>query len=90
MFGSNLVSNIAPYGGSGWVRLGLSEGNGGHALRPATNGGVLHGLPATGFEAYNVINANANPGMLSNYGGVFRHRASRNCTNDATDTGACS
>jgi hypothetical protein len=41
---------------------------------------VLNGLPATGFEAFNVINANAQPGQLANYNGLFRHRASRSCT----------
>jgi hypothetical protein len=38
---------------------------------------------------YNVINANANPGLLANYSGMFRHRASRSCTTTGTDT-ACS
>jgi hypothetical protein len=40
----------------------------------------MHGLPATGFEAFNVINSDAQPGLLANYGGLFRHRASRSCT----------
>jgi hypothetical protein len=49
-------------------------------MRPAGNGVVMHGLPTTGFQAYNIINANAQPGLLANYGGLFRHRASRSCT----------
>jgi hypothetical protein len=28
----------------------------------------------------NVINANAAPGKLANYSGVYRHRAHRSCT----------
>ena len=60
--------------------LDLASGDGGHSMRPAGNGVVMHGLPTTGFEAYNIINANAQPGLLANYGGLFRHRASRSCT----------
>jgi hypothetical protein len=40
---------------------------------------TFNGLPVTGYAGYNVINANANPGLLANYGGLFRHRASRSC-----------
>lgn len=90
VFGSELVRNIAPYGDSGWLWLGLADGDGGHALRPSLEGGVVHGLPVTGFEAFNVINSNAAPGVLANYGAVFRHRASRTCTNAGTADGACS
>jgi hypothetical protein len=34
----------------------------------------LHGLPVTGFMVYNVVNANASPGILANYSGAFPHR----------------
>ena len=87
VFGSHLVSNIPPFGDAGWLKLDLASGDGGHAMRPAGNGAVLSGLPATGFEAINVINANAAPGKLANYSGVYRHRASRACTNGGN---ACS
>ena len=89
VFGSFLRPNIPPYGTDGWLALDLFSGDGGHRLP----GGVepdgvtavtMNGLPATGFMAYNVINANANPGLLANYGGLFRHRASRSCTNGGT------
>ncbi|GAA0714178.1 hypothetical protein [Dokdonella soli] len=80
VFGSKLVSNIPPYGGAGWMQLDLASGDGGHALRPAANGDVLHGLPVTGFMVYNVINANAQPGKLANYGGLFSHRAGVSCS----------
>ncbi|HEY6940284.1 hypothetical protein [Dokdonella sp.] len=81
VFGSHLVSNIPPYGDAGWLRLDLASGDGGHSMRAAASGAVLSGLPVTGFEAINVINANAAPGKLANYSGVYRHRASRACTN---------
>jgi len=89
VLGSNLRANIVPYGDAGWLKLDLASGDGGHAMVPADNNGyVLHGLPATGFYAYNVINANAAPGKLANYNGLFRHRASRVCTVD--NGAACS
>lgn len=40
----------------------------------------LHGLPVTGFMVYNVINANAQPGRLANYSGLFRHVGTLRCT----------
>lgn len=80
VFGSVLRANIIPYGDAGWLRLDMASGDGGHSMRPAGNGVVMHGLPTTGFQAYNIINANAQPGLLANYGGLFRHRASRSCT----------
>ncbi len=83
VFGSHLRPNVPPYGTDGWMDLDLATGDGGHALpggETATGAVSFNGLPATGFMAYNVINANANPGLLANYGGLFRHRASRSCT----------
>jgi hypothetical protein len=40
---------------------------------------TLYGLPVTGFMAYNVINTNAQPGLLANYSGVFANRAGVTC-----------
>jgi hypothetical protein len=89
VLGSTLVSNIPPYGNDGWVRLGFAAGDAGsHTLRADALGQVLTGLPATGFMGYNVVNANVTAGVLANYGGLFRHRASRTCT--STTTVACS
>jgi hypothetical protein len=89
VFGSFLRPNIPPYGTDGWLALDLFSGDGGHVLPggvepDGVTGVTLNGLPATGFMAYNVINANANPGLLANYGGLFRHRASRSCTSGGT------
>jgi hypothetical protein len=36
-----------------------------------------------------VINTNANPGMLANYSGVWRHRTHRSCSANGADP-ACS
>lgn len=83
VLGSVLNPNVAPYGVAGWLKLGLS-GNG-HVLYDGVSpdlGAVnLSGLPATGFMVYNLVNENANSaGVLANYAGLFRHRASRSCT----------
>ncbi|NCT66774.1 MAG: hypothetical protein GXC76_03915 [Rhodanobacteraceae bacterium] len=86
VLGSKLFKSVNPFGPNGWAVMNLSAGDGGaHVL----GGGVaadgvtpiaIPGLPATGFYANNVINANAQPGKLSNYSGVWRHRAHRSCT----------
>ena len=89
VFGSFLRPNVPPYGNDGWMALDLFSGDGGHMLpggieSDGTTAVTLNGLPVTGFMAYQVINANAQPGLLANYGGLFRHRASRSCTNGGT------
>ena len=48
-------------------------------MRPASGGDAFYGLPAIGFAATNYINANVTPGVLSNYSGVYPHRASASC-----------
>ncbi|WP_395684247.1 hypothetical protein [Dokdonella sp.] len=86
VFGSHLRPNITPLGEAGWLDLGLNDAIEPHALgtgvavAPATGAVVFNGLPATGFMSYNIINANAQPGKLANYGSLFRHRANRSCT----------
>ncbi len=80
VLGSNLVSAyVPPYGSDGWASMDLASGDGGHQFRPAASGVILSGLPATGFMVYNVINANAQPGMLANYGGTFAYRSTVSC-----------
>ena len=37
----------------------------------------LVGLPVTGFWVERFINANAEPGKIANYGGIFQHKATR-------------
>jgi hypothetical protein len=48
------------------------------------NAVTLLGLPVTGFMAYNVINTNAQPGLLANYSGVFANRATASCSGSST------
>jgi hypothetical protein len=73
---------LPPVGGSGYIDLLLNPGNrhllaGGETVDGST--AYLHGLPVTGFMVYNVINTNAQPGRLANYGGLFPHRTTMSC-----------
>ena len=98
VFGSVLTALfIQSFGGDGAVALDLASGDGGHALPGGvdTQGRdvILNGLPATGFMSYNIINTQAQPGMLANYGGSFHHRTTMSCVGpadecDATNSGA--
>ncbi len=81
VLGSRLVTNLPPFANAGWLRLSLDDARQPHALRESSDGDVYRGLPATGFQAVNYINANAAPGMLSNYSATFRHRVMRACVN---------
>jgi hypothetical protein len=87
VLGSTLVTNVKPFAAAGWMRLGMNPAAQPHFSRASIDLDVYAGLPATGFEAVNYVNANVAPGVLSNYSGLFRHRASRACTNG---TAACS
>lgn len=90
VFGSTLVTTLPAVGEAGRIHLNLSDNTApgattGHVLRTGTlffsfaleppGIGNVAGLPATGFMAYNIINANAQPGKLANYSAAFRHRA---------------
>ena len=88
VFGSVLTSlNVPPYGGSGAVTLNFLTGSVNHQLPGGIdsdgNEVTLIGLPATGFMSYNIINTQAQPGMLANYGGSFHHRATMTCIGPA-------
>jgi len=75
----------------GWLELSfpVNEQTGrepGFASSPVagdTDVDVYDGLPATGFEAVNVINSNVTAGVLANYSGFFKHRGSRSITPSA-------
>jgi hypothetical protein len=45
---------------------------------------MLTGLPALGFVAYNIVNANAQHGVLANYGGTFPLRETFFCQGPAS------
>ncbi len=91
VLGSTLTySALDPNGGSGFTQLDLYSGDGGHILDggvdPAGNAMLVGGLPAVGFMVYNVINADAQPQLLANYGGSFAHKATASCIGAAPCT----
>ncbi len=78
---------------SGYMRLAL--GNTPHLGRPSLEGHRMVGLPVSGFSAQTVTNATLvdaqGTNVLSNYGGLFRHRGPQECQTmvDGGATQAC-
>jgi hypothetical protein len=82
VFGSETYGmSVAPTGEAGHIALDFS-GNA-HVLEggrtPDGKTVTLSGLPVTGFMAYNIVNANAQHGVLANYGGTFALRGTESC-----------
>jgi hypothetical protein len=85
VLGSALDSMVLVAAGeSGNASMRFSDSNAAHVLA----GGIdpqhgeeirLHGLPVAGFMVYNIVNADAEPGVLANYSGAFPHRRSVDC-----------
>jgi hypothetical protein len=91
VLGSQLASNVdvrADGLSQGWLRLAFNTTAQAHLLSPSSEGEVFAGLPATGFAITNYVNANAAPGRLANYSGLWHHKGSRSCV--ATGGAACS
>jgi len=80
VLGSSLATNISAFADAGTMSLDLANGGDESHAITVPDGRVLHGLPATGFMVYNIINANAAPGKLANYGGTFPYRSTVSCT----------
>ena len=81
VLGSELDSLALAVNESGSAIMRLSDTSGARVLRgtldlPNGQDLSLHGLPVTGFMVYNIVNANAAPGVLANYSGAFPHRRS--------------
>ncbi|MGN6518966.1 MAG: hypothetical protein ACTHK2_06045 [Dokdonella sp.] len=75
VFASRLATYLYPYQESGHTRLQprYFRAMEGVDLSPSQQGHVcVSGVPAVGFLAYNLVNANAQPGRLANYGGIYR------------------
>ncbi|HVV95786.1 MAG TPA: hypothetical protein VHC92_01465 [Rhodanobacteraceae bacterium] len=75
VFGSNQLSlTITPRASAGDIKLDLSADHalvGGQYLVKDHTPMLLTGLPVLGFMAYDIVNANAQNGVLANYGGTF-------------------
>ena len=94
VLGSQLASNVdvrADSLANGWMRLSLNPSTQPHLMAASSEGEVFQGLPVTGFAITNYVNANAAPGKLANYSGLWRHKGSRACSvPGTTPAGACS
>jgi hypothetical protein len=74
--------DLTTRGNEGWATIDLFSSDGGHFMPGTLSTGedvFIHGLPWAGFMVYNVVNANAQPGVLGNYGGAFVHRSTLVC-----------
>ncbi|MEO7431021.1 MAG: hypothetical protein ABIV12_03015 [Dokdonella sp.] len=89
VFGSQLSTVFGPLfgnasdGDAGWARIGFNDALEPHALTGGMNWPTpvaLNGLPSIGFMVYNIVNTNAAPGRLANYGATFAHRSTMSCT----------
>lgn len=107
VLGSRIAVALEPYpgmdhqppGDAGWIALDLIPASPGGGPRVLPGGRTLsgqaaelYGLPAIGFMVYNIINANAAPDRLANYGGAFAHRARVDCSIlgiDGTEVADC-
>lgn len=76
VFGSELSENINSPFENGWLNLRFTDA--GHSMT-SDEGDVYNGLPVTGFQVQTFTNGNVG-GVLSNYAGLFKHRASRDIT----------
>ena len=86
---------LQPFGNAGTIGLSFDftiaqfdlpprPANYGLVMLDETQASVhLVGAPAAGFMVYNIINAQAQPGRLANYGGAFAHRATFRCEGPA-------
>jgi hypothetical protein len=88
VLGSRLTfSALNPYGSAGMATIDLVNADGGHFLPGGIDADgaaiTLSGLPVDGFMVYNIVNAQAQPGMLANYSGAFPHRATASCVGPA-------
>jgi hypothetical protein len=90
IFGSTYASNINTVTAtgatftSGWAKITfddpitpLLQNVLDNAVNQPAGGQAFAGLPVTGFWSANYVNRNAAPGILANYSGAYRHRASR-------------
>jgi hypothetical protein len=86
IFGATYAANIntvltSGTAQNGWARITFGDASNllttVHRLGPSVDGNTYVGLPVTGFWSANYVNAAAAPGLLANYSGAYRHRASR-------------
>lgn len=87
LFGSRFATSVAVDSGAGVLRLRTAKpGTSGTGL--TMEGSTLYGSAVSGFMAYNIVNAHAQPGRLSNYGATFRHHTTQ-CAGPVLFPAAC-
>ena len=85
VLGGRAPANIVAFPVEGWAQLRLApQRRTLDGANPQSGSVALGGLPATGFMVYNVVNAQAQPGKLANYGGALPHRTQLACGASAT------
>jgi hypothetical protein len=84
IFGSTYASNITSPFTIGWSEITFDNPFAGgfqnvlnNAINQPAGGLQFVGLPVTGFWSANYTNRNVTAGVLANYSGAYRHRASR-------------
>jgi hypothetical protein len=93
VFASNQLSlTIPPQHEAGMIAVNLSSGDMQHSLHVLSGGRdadgnpvSLHGLPITGFVAYDIVNTNVQQSVLANYSGVFPFRETLGCDGPIDD-----
>ena len=91
LLGSRLSNDefLPAFSTSGFIDLTFDTPPGRHVLDGGEDGHGqtlrLYGLPVTGFMVYNIINTQAQPGRLANYGGLFPHRSTTSCHISGSD-----
>ncbi len=76
------ISQIGSQFESGWVELKFDQQS---QINSNDEGFTLYGLPVIGFSAQKFTNANASPGLLAQYTGIFQHKYSTNLTRESTE-----
>jgi len=91
VLGSVLTTNVQPFGDNGSMALHLATLDlpahllGGGSNLDSGASVTLSGLPVNGFMVYDIINAQAQPGLLANYSGLFPYRVSTTtCAGDVS------
>lgn len=67
-------------GAAGWMDMNLAATNLNHRMPASAEGKVLSGLPAIGYSATSIVNANATNGVLANYAAAVRHVTTVACS----------
>ncbi|HEY0178078.1 MAG TPA: hypothetical protein VGC30_00410 [Dokdonella sp.] len=78
LFGSQFTASLPISAEAGMIRLRTAQqGSPGPGMTLESSGDILYGSAVSGFMAYNIVNADAQPNRLANYGAAFRHHLTK-------------